>query len=243
MIYDFQTAPLLLHSVFTGTIDRLAKWFAIRPDNCLNVLDTHDGYGVIDAGPIGGKEGLITQEEMANIFAVAEKNTGGHSAKASVVPQWFELPHQINATLPNIIADDSAYVLCRAVQLFLPGEPQIYYVGLLNGMDDRELFAKTHQGRDVNRHHYSPEEIEQALQSEVTIAILGLVKLRKLDLFEGDFAYEQLSENQMRLSWKHGEDSASLWFELSGGSAIFKVETIVAGEQNSYSSVAELATI
>ena len=243
LIYDFQTAPLLLHSVFTGNVDMLAKWFAIRPDNCLNVLDTHDGYGVIDAGPIGGKEGLITQEEMANIFAVAEKNTGGHSAKASVVPQWFELPHQINATLPNIIADDSAYVLCRAVQLFLPGEPQIYYVGLLNGMDDRELFAKTHQGRDVNRHHYSPEEIEQALQSEVTIAILGLVKLRKLDLFEGDFAYEQLSENQMRLSWKHGEDSASLWFELSGGSAIFKVETIVAGEQNSYSSVAELATI
>ncbi|MEL0237032.1 MAG: alpha-amylase family glycosyl hydrolase, partial [Aquiluna sp.] len=27
LIYDFQTAPLLLHSIFTSTVDRLSKWF------------------------------------------------------------------------------------------------------------------------------------------------------------------------------------------------------------------------
>ncbi|MEL0291493.1 MAG: alpha-amylase family glycosyl hydrolase, partial [Aquiluna sp.] len=158
LIYDFQTAPLLLHSLFTSNVDALAKWFELRPANCLNVLDTHDGYGVIDAGPIGGRDGLISQADMAHIFEVAAKNTGGHSAKASVVPQWFDLPHQINATLPAIIADDTAYVLARAVQFLLPGEPQVYYVGLLNGMDDKALFAETGNGRDVNRHNYTPEE-------------------------------------------------------------------------------------
>ncbi|MBT5848457.1 MAG: sucrose phosphorylase, partial [Micrococcales bacterium] len=150
LIYDFQTAPLLLHSIFTGTVDKLAKWFELRPTNCLNVLDTHDGYGIIDAGPIGGAAGLISDAEMANIFQQAEINTGGHSKIASVIPQWFNLPHQINATLPSILGDDTAHVLARAVQFFLPGEPQVYYVGLFNGKDDQGLFAKTEQGRDVN---------------------------------------------------------------------------------------------
>ncbi|MBT5430986.1 MAG: sucrose phosphorylase, partial [Micrococcales bacterium] len=111
LIYDFQTAPLLLHSIFTGTVDKLAKWFELRPTNCLSVLDTHDGYGIIDAGPIGGAAGLISDAEMANIFQRAEINTGGHSKIASVIPQWFNLPHQINATLPSILGDDTAHVL------------------------------------------------------------------------------------------------------------------------------------
>jgi sucrose phosphorylase len=215
LIYDFQTAPLLLHSFFTGTVDRLDNWFKLRPKNCLNVLDTHDGYGVIDGGPIGGRPGLITQEEMAHIFEVAEKNTGGHSAIASVVPQWFSLPHQINATLPNIVNDDVAYVIMRAVQFFLPGEPQVYYVGLFNGMDDKELFAETGQGRDVNRHHYTPEEIQQALKQPVTQSIIALARLRKHPAFHGEFSWQVLADDEMVLSWNSAGQSLSLRFKTS----------------------------
>ena len=210
LIYDFQTAPLLLHSLFTGSVDRLADWFKIRPNNCLNVLDTHDGYGVIDGGPIGGRPGLIAQEEMAHIFDVAEKNTAGHSAIASVVPQWFTLPHQINATLPSIVNDDNAYVLMRAVQFFLPGEPQVYYVGLFNGMDDKELFEKTGQGRDVNRHNFTPQEIERALAQPVTQAIIALARLRKHPAFEGSFSWNLTGQSSMELGWVNGDYSLTL---------------------------------
>lgn len=215
LIYDFQTAPLLLHSVFTGTVDRLDKWFSIRPDNCLNVLDTHDGYGVIDGGPIGGRPGLITQDEMAHIFEVAEKNTAGHSALASVVPQWFSLPHQINATLPSIVNNDTGYVLMRAVQFFLPGEPQVYYVGLLNGKDDKELFAKTQQGRDVNRHHYTPQEIQQQLQDPVTQAIVALARVRKHPAFEGDFSFKALGQSTMQLAWRLNQEKITLTIDTA----------------------------
>lgn len=235
LIYDFQTAPLLLHSFFTGTVDRLDKWFSIRPNNCLNVLDTHDGYGVIDGGPIGGRPGLITQEEMAHIFKVAEKNTGGHSAVASVIPQWFSLPHQINATLPNIVANDTAYVIMRAVQFFLPGEPQVYYVGLLNGMDDVALFEKTGQGRDVNRHNYTPSEIQEALKQPVTQAIIALARVRKHPAFQGEFRWQVLGQDSMELSWVNGAEKLSLRFSLANPSF-----TITAGDK-SYSGVAELA--
>lgn len=235
LIYDFQTAPLLLHSYFTGTVDRLDKWFSIRPNNCLNVLDTHDGYGVIDGGPIGGRPGLITQDEMAHIFKVAEKNTGGHSAVASVIPQWFSLPHQINATLPNIVANHTAYVIMRAVQFFLPGEPQVYYVGLLNGMDDVALFEKTGQGRDVNRHHYTPNEIQEALKQPVTQAIIALARVRKHPAFQGEFSWQVLGEDSMELAWVNGSEKLTLSFSLSNPSF-----TITAGDK-SYSGVAELA--
>jgi sucrose phosphorylase len=239
LIYDFQTAPLLLHSFFTGTVDRLDKWFSIRPDNCLNVLDTHDGYGVIDGGPIGGRPGLITQEEMAHIFKVAEQNTGGHSAIASVVPQWFSLPHQINATLPNIVANDTAYVIMRAVQFFLPGEPQVYYVGLLNGMDDVELFNKTQQGRDVNRHNYTPVEIAEALKQPVTQAIIALARVRKHPAFEGEFSWKVLAQDSMELAWVNGSEKLSLTFSLTNPR--FTITATGAQGEQSYSGVEGLA--
>ncbi|MCF8529058.1 MAG: sucrose phosphorylase [Aquiluna sp.] len=223
LIYDFQTAPLLLHSFFTGTVDRLADWFKIRPTNCLNVLDTHDGYGVIDGGPINGKPGLITQDEMAAIFKKAEENTGGHSAIASVIPQWFSLPHQINATLPNIVANDEAYVAMRAVQFFLPGEPQVYYVGLFNGMDDQALFAKTGQGRDTNRHVYTPAEIDNALQEPVTKAIISLAKLRNLTAFRGVFNWEVLTENEIQLSWNKDSEGLKLVINTSTANPGFRI--------------------
>ena len=242
LIYDFQTAPLLLHSYFTGTVDRLDKWFQIRPTNCLNVLDTHDGYGVIDGGPINGKPGLITQDEMAYIFDVAEKNTGGHSKIASVVPQWFTLPHQINATLPNIVKNDTGYVIMRAVQFFLPGEPQVYYVGLFNGMDDRELFARSGQGRDTNRHNYTPAEIEEALQQPVTQAIIALARVRKHPAFNGEFSWNVVDHETMRLEWNHGSDRLSLEFKTTVGEPSFVVEATSADGVRRFTSVEELAT-
>lgn len=243
LIYDFQTAPLLLHSMFTSNVEALANWLEIRPSNCLNVLDTHDGYGVIDAGPIDGKPGLITQADMRKIFEVASVNTSGHSDKASVVPQWFDLPHQINATLPAIIGNDNSYVLARAVQFLLPGEPQVYYVGLLNGADDKELFEETGNGRDVNRHHYTQDEIQSALQSDVTRAILGLARLRKHEVFSGSFDWQRLSERSMRLAWSHGESLLSLEFEFADSGASFSLRLKDGDGERTFSSASELATL
>ena len=241
LIYDFQTAPLLLHSYFTGTVDRLDNWFKIRPTNCLNVLDTHDGYGVIDGGPINGKPGLITQDEMAYIFDVAEKNTGGHSKIASVVPQWFTLPHQINATLPNIVANDTAYFGMRAVQFFLPGEPQVYYVGLFNGMDDRELFAKSGQGRDTNRHNYTVAEIQDALEQPVTRAIIALARLRKHAAFEGLFSWAVTGNDSIELRWDNDDEFVSLEITTAVDNPAICIKASAASGVREFCSVEEFA--
>jgi sucrose phosphorylase len=237
LIYDFQTAPLLLHSFFTGTVDKLDLWFQQRPTNCLNVLDTHDGYGVIDAGPINGKPGLITQDDMAFIFEKAAENTNGVCDIASVVPQWFTLPHQINATLPNILANDTAYFISRAVQFFLPGEPQVYYVGLFNGMDDQALFRETGQGRDVNRHHYTLLEMDNALKQPVVQGIIALARLRKHNAFNGKFAWAVNNNHQMTLGWENGSDEIRLQFSTEVGSPSFVIEVVTDGVAQRFDNV------
>ena len=45
--------------------------------------------------------------------------------------------------------------MARAIQFFVPGIPQVYYVGLLAGTNDMELLARTKVGRDINRHYYT----------------------------------------------------------------------------------------
>lgn len=242
-VYDFALAPLLLHSLGTGTVDRLARWLEIRPANAVVVLDTHDGIGIIDAGPIGDREGLLSHDEMAAIFARAESATHGHSAIASVVPMWFTLPHQINATFLSALGgDETAYVLARAVQHFLPGRPQVYYVGLFGGLDDTELFARTLNGRDVNRHIYSADEVQQALESGVTRAQLGLVRLRSAHpAFAGDFSWSTLDPDQLELRWSAGDAEATLSVRTTVGAPAFSIRLADAGGTRVLDSLESLA--
>lgn len=242
-VYDFALAPLLLHSLGTGTIDRLTQWLEIRPENAITVLDTHDGIGIIDAGPIGDKPGLISQDEMAAIFKRAEEATNGHSAIASVVPAWFTLPHQINATFYSVLgAQEVPYLLARAVQHFLPGRPQVYYVGLLGGLDDTELFARTQNGRDVNRHTYSEEELAAALETDITRAQLGLVRMRSSHrAFDGEFSWSVVAPMGLEFRWENGDARAVLTVWTTLGSPSFEIALMDDGRTQVLDTVASVA--
>jgi sucrose phosphorylase len=113
-------------------------------------------------------------------------------------------------------------------------------------MDDIELFNKTGQGRDVNRHNYTPAELEVALQQPVTRAILGLARLRKLDIFEsGSFSWTVLGNDSIRLQWTGAGESEgeSLSLELSTkvGAASFVIEHVSGGATRRFASIEELA--
>jgi hypothetical protein len=74
-------------------------------------------------------------------------------------PHTSLAPAQINCTYYSAVGDNDAwYLLARAIQLFSPGIPLIYYVGLLAGRNDIDLVERTKTGRDINRHPYSLDE-------------------------------------------------------------------------------------
>jgi sucrose phosphorylase len=259
-VYDFALAPLLLHSLGTGTVDRLADWFEMRPSNAITVLDTHDGIGIIDAGPTAarvtgpgteapGLAGLLSDDEMAAIFARADEATAGHSTLASVVPEWATLPHQINSTFFSALGGGTdrgtaevSYLLARAVQHFLPGRPQTYYVGLLGGLDDQALFAETGNGRDVNRHRYTPAEVDAALATDVTRAQLGLVRMRAgHPAFAGVFSWSVYGRDVLELRWNQADARAVLTLCTAFGSPSFRIQLTDAGQTRVLDTAASLA--
>jgi sucrose phosphorylase len=212
LVYDFAVPPLLLHALGTGSVDPLVRWLEIRPENAVTVLDTHDGIGVIDAGPIRDLAGLIDQDQMRGIFDAAADRTGGESARASTSVAWAALPHQVNSTFYSVLGeDDDAYLLARAFQLFLPGRPQVYYVGLLAGRNDVALAEQTGVGREINRHRYTPAEIEEALQRPVVRDQLDLIRLRgSHPAFAGTFTSVQEGPGVLTLAWTDGAHRAEL---------------------------------
>lgn len=242
LVYDFALPAVLLHALGAGDVEPLARWLDIRPRNAVTVLDTHDGIGIIDAGPVAGRPGLLTEQDMRAIFVRASQATGGHSELASVTPQWASMPHQINATFPSVVNDDAAYVMCRAIQVLLPGEPQLYYVGLLDGRDDRERFAATAQGREVNRHVYDDTELAGALARTVPRALLALARLRRNHpAFDGEFSWERLTETSLRLGWRTPDASLELDAQFALDFRGFALRSRVGEREWSSDTVAELA--
>ena len=108
-------------------------------------------------------------------------------------------------------------------------------------MDDRELFARSGQGRDTNRHNYTPAEIAEALKQPVTQAIIALARVRKHPAFEGQFTWNIIDDQNIRLAWQNGEHKLSLQVTTTVGAPGFVVEASDAAGTRRFSSVEELA--
>ncbi|PFG40990.1 sucrose phosphorylase [Georgenia soli] len=229
-VYDFALPPLLLHTLYTGDIAALRRWLDVRPANAVTVLDTHDGIGVVDVGPDQieeGRPGLLAPEQVDALVEGIHTRSGGQSRQATGWAASNVDVYQVNCTYYDALGgDDDAYLLARAVQLFVPGVPQIYYVGLLAGRNDMGLLARTGVGRDINRHHYTREEIERDLDRPVVRRLLELVRLRNAHpAFDGDFRAAG-EGSVVVLTWEAGEHRASL--EADVATRTFRVDATPA---------------
>lgn len=214
MVYDFALPPLLLHSMYTGDAAALRHWLSVRPVNAVTVLDTHDGIGVVDVGPDqidADMEGLLTPEQVHDLVEGIHEHSGGQSRQATGWAASNVDVYQVNSTYYSALGcHDSAYLICRAVQFFTPGIPQVYYVGLLAGANDMDLLARTGVGRDINRHYYTPEEIEAQCQRPVVDRLIRLIRFRNAHpAFNGEFTSDG-EGSRVRMRWER--DSA--WAEL-----------------------------
>lgn len=70
------------------------------------------------------------------------------------------------------------YLLARAIQIFTPGIPMVYYVGLLAGTNDTELAELTGSERFLNRHYYGVDEAKKQLERAEVQSLLGMLKWR-----------------------------------------------------------------
>ena len=214
-VYDFALPPLILHSIFSQDFTALVKWLTISPRNCITVLDTHDGIGIIDVGPMNDKLGLLADEEIDNLVETIHVNSAGESKKATGAAASNVDLYQVNCTYYDALGqNDFDYLLARAIQFFSPGIPQVYYAGLLAEKNDMVLLSKTNVGRDINRPFIEHENIEQALNKPFTKAMIQLIKLRNNCIaFNGGFSVSS-ELSMLKIMWKTNEQRATLMIDL-----------------------------
>jgi sucrose phosphorylase len=217
-VYDFALPPLVLHALYRADAGPLAEWLAIRPANALTVLDTHDGIGVIDVGgDAAGRPGLLPPEAIDTLVETIHQRSKGESRRATGAAANNLDLYQVNCTYFDALGqDDSAYLIARAIQFFVPGIPQVYYVGLLAGANDMDLLAETAVGRDINRHRFTPAEIEAALSRPVVARLFELIRLRnRHPAFAGQMTVHHDRSHEITLSWRDGSHWASLAVDLA----------------------------
>jgi sucrose phosphorylase len=232
-VYDFALPPLLLHAHAFRTTERLKHWIRIRPRNAITVLDTHDGIGIIDVGADAAnrseRPGLVPADELDRLVELIHERTGGESRGATGAAASNLDLYQVNSTFYAAIGrDDRAYLLARAIQFFLPGIPQVYYVGLFAGENDTALLARTGVGRDINRHYYNRVEIEQRLRVAVVAALVELIHLRNSHpAFGGHFELGDTEAGRLAMRWRSGSHYVRLDADFGDGS--WTIRTSVAG--------------
>ncbi len=178
-VYDFALPPLVLHALYTRNAARLKHWLTIAPRNCVTVLDTHDGIGVIDVGPdrrsAGLLPGLLTSEEIDTLVETIHARSKGASRQATGAAANNLDLYQVNCTYYDALGRrEDEYLIARALQFFAPGIPQVYYVGLLAGANDLDLLRRTGVGRDINRRYYTRHEVAAELTRPVVQALFEL---------------------------------------------------------------------
>ena len=172
-VYDFALPMVVLYSLYSGKVERLAKWLKMSPMKQFTTLDTHDGIGVVDVKDILSDEEIdYTSNELYKVGAnVKRKYSSAEYNNLDI--------YQINSTYYSALGDDDKkYFLARLIQAFAPGIPQVYYVGFLAGKNDLELLEKTKEGRNINRHYYTSEEIAEEVKRPVVQALLKLFTFR-----------------------------------------------------------------
>jgi sucrose phosphorylase len=209
--YDFALPMLVLHTLYHHTSERLKNWFRICPRHQLTTLDTHDGMGVVDV------QDLLTPEEIdATLNGLDEKGSNTRKIYSGEEYQNLDV-YQVNCTYYSALeCNDDSYIAARTIQFFAPGIPQVYYVGMLAGMNDIELVERTKNGRDINRHNYTLDEIAQEIERPVVQRLLKLMEFRNAyPAFSGQFVIKDAPDDQLSLAWTQAPYHATAHIDLT----------------------------
>ncbi len=200
-IYDFILPYYILETLQNKTSSRLVTYLKNRPHKQFTMLDCHDGIPIKP-----DLDGLVNSEDARKVVDVCLERGSNLSLIVSdkhKSDDGFDV-HQIRCSYYSVLnCNDDAYIAARAIQLFTPGVPQIYYVGLLAGKNDIENVTRTGEGREINRHNFTLEEIDESLQKPVVRRLLELIRFRnEYPAFDGTFLVGDCSEKQIQMKWE-----------------------------------------
>ena len=223
-IYDFFFPGLVIDALERGNNKSLLRWIMeikARGYQTINMLGCHDGIPVLDlrGKKVNGnyRKGLLSDKRIeATIKYITER--GGmtknlYSADGKKIDYY-----QVNATFFSALGEDERKLrLARAIQMFMPGLPQVWYLDLFAGTND---YAAAKRGRtaghkEINRTTLEIIDIELGLKRPIVRDQLKLIRLRNTSpAFDGEIKILKSKRHRLHITWQHPEATATLKADL-----------------------------
>lgn len=141
-------------------------------------LEARAGCGEVNADgiPVLDLKGLLPEERIERLIDTLVRRGGYvkdlHGAK--------NVYYQVNATYFSALGEDERrLLLARAIQMFMPGKPQVWYLDLFAGKNDYAAMERAGAGghKEINRTNLSAEDIEKRLSWPMVQKQLELLRL------------------------------------------------------------------
>ena len=215
MTYDFFLPGLIIDAIENKRSRYLAEWAQELIDKkiqTVNMLGCHDGIPMLDL------QGLLPEEDIQKLITLIVDRGGMvknlHGQK--------HVYYQVNATYFSALGEsERKLLLARAIQLFMPGKPQIWYLDLFAGKNDHEAVKRAGEGghKEINRTNLTGVQIEQALQTEVVQKQLELLRFRSTcKAFTEDADIQVQADNQkLMICWSNPVTAAQLDVDFATG--------------------------
>ncbi|WP_026520522.1 glycosidase [Butyrivibrio sp. FCS006] len=213
MTYDFFLPGLLIYAIENRDGSVLEKWaneIQEKKIRVVNMLGCHDGIPLLDL------KGILAEEDIQKMIDTIVGRGGFvkdlHGAK--------NMYYQVNATYYSALGDDDKKMLfARAIQMFMPGKPQVWYLDLFAGKNDHEAVKRAGAGghKEINRTNLTMDQIADAMNKDVVKKQLELLRFRNTNpAFGFDAKLDIKTDGSvMTFTWTNGDNKASLKADFS----------------------------
>ena len=213
MTYDFFLPGLIIDAFEQQSGEVLKRWadeLVEKNIQVVNMLGCHDGIPLLDL------KGLISEERIQSVIDTVVKR-GGYVKDLHGQKNVY---YQVNATYYSALGEeDKRMLLARAIQIFMPGKPQVWYLDLFAGKNDHEAVKRAGAGghKEINRTNLTTKDMETGLQRDIVLKQLEMLRFRNtFTVFsnESDFSMK-CSGSKLFMEWKNKEERAVLKADLS----------------------------
>jgi len=213
MTYDFFLPGLIIDALEHADGTTLKKWadeIVEKEIKTVNMLGCHDGIPLLDL------KGLLSEVRIQNLIDIVVSRGG----MVKDLHGQQNVYYQVNSTYYSALGeDDQKLLMARAIQLFMPGKPQIWYLDLLAGKNDYEAMKRAGAGghKEINRTNFTREQVESALQKDIVKKQLEMLRFRFLfPAFSFDSTITIEAEGaHMKFLWEKDGAVATLHVDLN----------------------------
>ena len=208
MTYDFFLPGLIIDAIENNNPQNLLNWAneLIEKDiKVVNMLGCHDGIPLLDL------KGMIPEEEIQKLIDTVVAR-GGYVKNLHGQKNMY---YQVNATYYSALGEDERkMLLARALQLFMPGKPQVWYLDLFAGKNDHEAVKRAGEGghKEINRTNLAPEVLQEKVEQDIVKKQIEMLQFRNsFPAFGFDARFEASNKDGvLTMTWEKEGYQATL---------------------------------